>query len=315
MEKKFIRQLLKKYLLGQTNQQEKERVEQWFHSFEQDQPHHLSDTDRELVKTAIWQGIEPHLVPEKKIFRLPRLTRAAVWIALVAGVALFALFLYNKQQGRSAIAYTTFTTNPGERKTVTIKDGSRLTLNAGTTLKLYDDFPENRKVELVDGEVFFEVTKDPQRPFLVQNKELTVTVLGTSFNVSAYTALHAIHVGVITGKVHVQQEKTTLAMLTPSQQLVYDKQTHTYQTLTLDGAQEDWRSGRLPLNDVSFDEMVFLMKINFGIDIVADDPEIRNTRYTTELFTSMTGQQAVEVLAAIHQLKIKSNDQRIILLK
>lgn len=240
--------------------------------------------------------------------------KAASWAAVAIGAVLLLFVLKNNHWKSSETpAFTLITTKNGERKTVTIADGSRLTLNAGTILHVDNDFSHTRKIELIDGEVFFEVHRDEQRPFLVHNSGLTVTVLGTSFNISSYKGLKKFSAGVVSGVVRVQKDTATLNILHRSQQLIYDKEQHTYTTTVIDESLLAWRDGKVILKDVSFSEMAVLMKKNFGAEVLAGDNLILNTKYTTELFASMTPDEAIEVLSAIHNLSIKKINNRIFL--
>src|SRR5205823_14214163 len=128
----------------------------------------------------------------------------------------------------------------------------------------YNDFTHTRTIDLVDGEVFFDVHRDEKRPFQVHSSGLTVTVLGTSFNISSYAALKKFSAGVVTGTVRVQKDTATLNILHKSQLLTYDKEQHSYTTTAIDESLLAWRQGKVILNDLSFREMAVIMKKNFG---------------------------------------------------
>jgi transmembrane sensor len=316
LEAKTIRRILKNYLLGNIKEQEKEVVDRWYESFEQETPVSLTDQERVATKQEIWDKIAPGISVDKKVRVLPAMLKVAAWAAVITGVVFTFFYIKNRQPANGEpLAYTTISTKNGERSTVTIKDGTQLTLNAGTTIHVYDDFSATRRVDLVDGEVFFDVKRDEQRPFRIYSDSLHITVLGTSFNVSAYKELNNISIGVVTGKVRVKKDTTTLNILQKAQALVYDKNLHTHKIIPFDESLLAWREGRISLNDLSFREMAFLMNKNFGIDIVTEDRQIMDSRYTTELFSTMTADQVVEVLAAIHNLKIKKINNQIYFLK
>ena len=302
--------------MGTAQSDEKSAVDNWYHSFNDQPPVELTATERENTKQEIWNRIAPALVVEsrKRIipFSAKTLLRAAVVVGLISGLLVIASRLWHTKQSH---AYTVIATQNGEQKGVTLPDGSRLTLNAGTTLYVYNDFSGTRRIDLVDGEVFFDVKRDTLRPFQIHNNDFTVSVLGTSFSVSAYAGLKKFAVGVVTGKVSVKKDTTTLSILPKDQQLVYNKQQQAYVVTAADESLLAWRNGRVLLNDVSFDEMAFLMKKHFGININTDDKQIANTTYTTELFTTMQPADAVEVLAAIHQLKIKKTQNGFLLFR
>lgn len=314
MNRENIRHLFKKFLLGTASTEERDTVDHWYRSLENETPVNLTEQEREVAKQEIWEKIVPALVIERKARVIPVWLKAASWAAVIAGI-FFAGYLLMKPAKQSELAYKTVTTKNGERKEVIIHDGTRLTLNAGTTLRVYDDFSTERRIDLVDGEVFFEVKRDEERPFSIHSNDLTISVLGTSFDVSAYTAMKKISVGVVTGKVGVKRDTTTLDVLTKTRQLNYNTETHAYTTGAASASLLAWRDGRVVLNDLSFPEMAVLMKKNFDIEVQTRDSRIEQTKYTTELPATMTAADAVEVLAAIHQLKIQKIDDHTFLLK
>ena len=312
MDAKSIRQLLKKHLLGRAGNADDQVIDNWYHSFENENPVELSDQERQFTKQEIWDKIEPALVPAK-VRMLPQWLKTAAWAAAVATVVFTMVLFLNRQSHENKPAFTTITTKNGERSTITIADGSKLTLNAGTTIHVYNDFSKERKVDLVDGEVFFDVKRNPQKPFRIQSSGLTVSVLGTSFNVSAYTGLNTLSVGVVTGRVGVSKNDDTLGILQKTQELIYNKESQQYVIVPINESLLAWREGTLVLNDLSFNEMSFLMKKNFGIDVITKDTKVLQTKYAGDLPTSLTAQEAVEVLAAIHHLKIKKVNNQFIL--
>ena len=328
MENKHIKKLLERYLLGRANPADNTIVDNWYRSFDSE-PVELSVEEAEATGREIWEKIEPATsggvpmggVPmgdldgpqtssPAKVRRLPDWMRVAAAILLIAGAAGSYFYFHNARTPQ----YATITTGIGESKKITLEDGSVLTLDAGTTIRVQKN-SKDRNVELTDGQVFFDVAKDDAHPFVIRTQELTTTVLGTSFTISAYQGFHALKVGVVTGRVKVQGRLSTLAILGENEELTYDKTTKAYRTIALDESMTAWQEGRLLLNDVSFDEMTVLMQKNFGVTITTTQDAVKHTKYTTELLRSMTADEAVEVLAAIHHLKIKKQDNKIYLYK
>jgi transmembrane sensor len=314
LNRENIRHLFKKFLQGNASAEERDAVDNWYSSLENETPVSLTEQDREAARQEIWEKIVPTLVIERKAPVIKVWLKAAAWAAVVAGI-FFAGYLLLKPAKHTRLAYKTVTTKNGERRSVIIHDGTKLTLNAGTTLRVYDDFSTERRIDLVDGEVFFEVKRDERRPFRIHSNDLTISVLGTSFDVSAYTAMKKISVGVVTGKVGVERDTDTLDVLTKTRQLNYNTETHAYTTGTTNALLLAWREGRVVLNDLSFAEMAVFMKKNFDIEVLTHDSRIEKTKYTTELPASMTAADAVEVLAAIHHLNIQKIDDHTFLFK
>ena len=315
MEEKNIRRILKDYLLGNAKGDNVKAVDNWYDSFDNEDLVSLSEEETAATRQEIWDKVAPVLSEERKVWTLPSYLKVAAMILVIAGAAVTSLLLINKHGQRDAIAFTTFSTGIGEKKKVTIQDGSQLVLNAGTTIRVQNDLSKDRKIELVDGEVFFDVRTDAQRPFTVTSGHLTTTVLGTSFNIMAYKELDKLSIGVVDGKVSVAGDSAPLTVLLKEEELVFSRTTNTYKKIPLDESLTAWQSGRLVLNDLSFGEMVAIMKKNYGIDVVTSDETIRNTRYTTELSSAMSPLQAIQVLAAIHELRVRENNNKIILSK
>ncbi len=122
------------------------------------------------------------------------------------------------------VLYNTMSIPKGGQYQLTLPDGSRVWLNAASTLKYPTSFTgKERSVELT-GEGYFEIAPDAHQPFLVKAGSLQVKVLGTSFNVMAYADEKSINTTLLSGAVKVlqgTQEKT----LTPGQQATVDNQT------------------------------------------------------------------------------------------
>lgn len=316
MEKQTIRQLLKRYLLGNADEKDISTVDNWYKSFDSTDRVTLSEEEEAATKQEIWGKVQPEIRIEKKVWVLPRYLKVAAMVLLIAGAGVIFLLLKNKQSGRNTtLAYTTISTGIGEKKKIIIQDSSQLILNAGTTIRIQNDFSRDRKIELVDGEVFFDVKKDGKRPFVIESQGLTTTVLGTSFSISAYKELNNLSIGVLSGKVSVVSQLAPLSVLEKEQELVYDKNNKNYKKIALDESLLAWQNGRILLNDLSFDEMAVIIKKNFGIELATNDEAIRGTRYTTELPAAMPPVEAAQVLAAIHNLTIKGEGNKLFLSK
>jgi transmembrane sensor len=158
------------------------RVAAFWQDADRIEPKHRRDIER-LVRDASAESnvysFEPRLAPRRDADRpLRSLSRPALAAtALLLGVAILAVLwdTYFKTP--------TYVTNIGELRTITLEDGSVVTLNASSRIRLSFTRTE-RLVELTDGQALFRVTKDPARPFIVQSNEAKVTAVGTQFDVN-----------------------------------------------------------------------------------------------------------------------------------
>jgi transmembrane sensor len=135
--------------------------------------------------------------------------------ALTAVAALAAVFLWPHQPQNQ---FQNLATPVAQRQTVTLADGSRVELNARTAL-VVELTADSRRVRLADGEAFFSVTKDPQRPFFVDTPAGSVRVTGTHFNVRS-EAPGSLEVTVEEGSVRVRPAGDNARDLTAGDRLV-----------------------------------------------------------------------------------------------
>lgn len=112
------------------------------------------------------------------------------------------------------LLYNTLTTTAGEQSPpLTLSDGTRVWLNAASSIRYPVDFSGDTRTVVVTGEAYFEVARDAAKPFYVQVRDLTVAVLGTDFNINAYADEPAIKTTLLAGSVKVLDR-----LLLPGQQ-------------------------------------------------------------------------------------------------
>jgi len=184
---------------------------------------------------------------------------------------------------------------------IKLEDGTSVQLNTGSRLEYAGGFKgkKKREVSLV-GEAFFDVAHDSAHPFVIHTGELTTTVLGTAFNISAYPRQKAVTVTVIRGKVMVQKKGETLAVLTPNEQLSWQggqvsplKHTvNTEQTLS-------WKSGDLIMDDVTLAQAAALIAKRYGVEVSFKNEKVKKCRFTAAFLDRNEIGQVTEVLADI----------------
>ncbi len=115
------------------------------------------------------------------------------------------------------VTYNTLTTPNGGQHHLTLADGTQVWLNAGSSITFPTAFVEKERVVSITGEAYFEVTKNPQQPFKVKVRQQEVQVLGTHFNINAYTNEQQLKTTLLEGAVRVNVNKM-MVMLKPGQQ-------------------------------------------------------------------------------------------------
>jgi len=162
--------------------------------------------------------------------------------------------------------------------TVDLPDGSRVFLNEGAGLKVDEEFENMRNVKL-RGEGFFDVLSDPQRPFHVNSGKVTVTVLGTSFNIRENTDA-SVEVFVETGKVKVElAERDQSITLGPGQ---LAKANMNLETTTLEDENYlSWKTKEFKFVDEPVDNILHILERSYHVEVKTGDMAVSNLRLTT----------------------------------
>jgi ferric-dicitrate binding protein FerR (iron transport regulator) len=122
----------------------------------------------------------------------------------------------------TSVADNTLSTPAGSQYEVVLPDGSRVWLNAASSLVFPSRFSGPLRRVSLTGEAYFEVTKNKEKPFQVTSGDLTVNVLGTHFNINAYTDNEAVRTSLLEGSVRITKGGNS-DLLAPGQQAVVDR--------------------------------------------------------------------------------------------
>ena len=125
--------------------------------------------------------------------------------------------LVYKSGNNSELVYNTMTTPRARQYNLELSDGTKVWLNASSSLTFPTSFASNERKVILAGEAYFEVAKDKKRPFRVSVNEMQVNVLGTHFNINAYDDEATINTTLLEGSV-VLSEKSQKVLLKPGQQ-------------------------------------------------------------------------------------------------
>jgi len=231
MSRKAFHILLKRYLEGKSNEAERKIVEQWYSILDDDELREIEHAELSEINEKLWNRINTRVTPggalrsaESGSRMLGGWTKLAVAASLTGLLAIAAYFVVSKQQverfpgmalNAELITSENTTASPLD---IVLEDGSHVVLQPSARLKYPAHFPATERQVFIEGEAFFEVSKDPARPFFVYSANLVTRVVGTSFIVKTGTSLKESEVSVLTGKVVVFKngERTFYQKLIPS---------------------------------------------------------------------------------------------------
>lgn len=202
---------------------------------------------------------------EKRFTLYPLIKYAAVVILiLVLGIGGFT-YMHSKTE--SAVAYTEMKVKNGECQRLTLPDGTHVILNAGSFIRYPSQFTTDTRWVEMDGEAFFEVKRADNKPFIVRTHDADVKVLGTSFNIKAYTADEQLAVSVCTGKVQVDMPEAMMRLF-PNEQLIFTKKNGELQKRNEDVKKATgWMNGGLYFNKTPIHSVVLELERRYNCRI------------------------------------------------
>ncbi|MEI6143875.1 MAG: FecR family protein, partial [Mariniphaga sp.] len=202
-------ELLLKYIGGKVTDQERESITLWLDQSPENMKEYLRL--RKIQDITIWH--EPpltntvqHPIQKTKIFSLKRTILEALKIAAVFIVAFVGFrYVYPEKQAINPIVMQTLHVPVGQRAELTLTDGTKVWLNAKTTLTFPNQFSGLTREVKMDGEGYFSVTSNKLKPFIVKTEKYDVRVFGTQFNLMTYSGKGIFETSLIEGAVEVMK--------------------------------------------------------------------------------------------------------------
>lgn len=227
--------------------------------------------DIELEKQRFWDRIngETPATPVRKIHHFRKIAIAAI-ILLAAGIAVWKFTLTNRNP------YNILETARLGRDSIVLADGSKIFLHGSSRVRYATNRKgDKREVWLEKGEAYFEITKDPQRPFIVHTDSTAVEVLGTSFDVRIIN--RGVSVAVATGKVQFRAGNSKAnVFLTPGLMGVWNNGDSAI-AVTPSSNQLGWRTGVVKFYDAPLTEVMATMEHLYEVKIDID-PALKQQR-------------------------------------
>ncbi len=266
--------------------------------------------------------------------------RAAGILLLVSATALAYLMGLNRQKpvALAANSYHEIVVPKGEKSELMLSDGTKIWINAGSQVRFPNQFNAATRDIWLDGEAYFEVAKDKDRPFLVHTSDLDVKVYGTKFNLKAYADEDIIETTLVEGVVSLETRNLLNnvkeeVFLKPNHKAIYLKkkaQIDEENELTREITEPlrpkkilltktvqveptiSWHEGKLIFIDESFESIVMKLERRYGVDIVIDNDQIKKIKYTGVL-KNISIEQALKAMQLSTSFDYNIRDNTIVI--
>lgn len=203
-------------------------------------------------------------------------------IAAIITITLITVTLFrNVSESNQPMAMHTITVPAGQRVNLTLSDGTNVWLNARSHMKYPVTFGKNSREVILDGEAYFDVAPDKEKPFFVQTLKYNVKVVGTKFNVEAYSDTKKFETSLMEGAVTVTSLKNTAqsVSLTPNNK-VTDVNGNLETTAITDYNNYKWKEGLISFKNTSFTEIMEAFEKCYGIKIVIENKKVKDFMFT-----------------------------------
>ncbi len=288
MEESQFRQLLDKYAEGKCTPEEVRLLHLFYDSYQEET---LSDEldafDRWMTEEEIHRNIK-HILShnereeysaykQRTSNKYARLKVVATFILLFS-LGIGGYFAY-QDMPVPEVAWIEKSTQKGQKASITLTDGTKVYLNVDSKLSFPEYFEAQQREVILEGEAFFEVSRNPKRPFVIKSGNLTTTVLGTSFNIKAVQG-EVNHVTVLSGKVKVNanDDDGTIheVYLDPEQQAYFDGQL-TKKTVYSE-QYVAWRERVIRFDELTLEEATAQLERWFNVTIDIEGEAIKKCR-------------------------------------
>ncbi len=301
MEQEDFQQILKKYLQGEATTEEKRLIDKWYNSMEGSIYQH-DFADESGLEDRLWSAISVRLKNSRSKDRTRKILHwCTTGVAASLVVALIGYYFagnYTKvdkhaitSERKASFSWKYIANTKSVPELFVLPDQSKVTIEPGSKLRFSSEFDDVIREVYLEGEAFFEVSKNAERPFLVYANDVTTKVLGTSFTVKAIQQEKQVTIAVRTGKVSVYTNNKDKSLsqneeiiLTPNQQVVVDQAKKKISKKLVDNPQVIIAAeevSRMRFEEAPVTEIFKALEKVYGVEIVFDEDLLSSCELTT----------------------------------
>ena len=291
------KEILYIFFEGKATPEQESSIRDWMEASEYNSKEFFRE--RKLFDATILLGHQDEVKTiVKKSFstkiQLRELLKIAAVIAITLSVTLFTQY---KKESKDLMAMNTVTVPAGQRVNLILPDGTNIWLNACTTIKYPAVFAKDKRRIILDGEAYFDVVHDKNKPFIVNTKKYSIEVLGTKFNVEAYSKKDVFETSLMEGsvKIFMNDNANKSIMLSPNTR-AYLKDNKLVSAKIEDFDVYRWKEGLICFQNLDFNEIMDRLEKYFDINIVINNKNVEGNLFTGKFRQSDGIDYALRVL-------------------
>jgi transmembrane sensor len=245
-----------------------------------------------------------------------RILRYVAAIILIGLISYSVYLIIKPGEIEHEVNYKLLSVEAGKQSSITLSDGTKITLDSGSKLYYPEEFGLSpRKVKL-NGEAYFEVTPNKEKPFEVETNNALITVLGTEFNIRSWNGNDIVQVKVIQGKVSLSQENHTLNRVFIGKG--YGSELHSDGSISIPHSIDTektllWLKGEMYFDNVSVSEAIAQIERWYDVRITLNDRTVANERITIHINKKSIGEN-LELLTQLIDSRFKISGRKVFIL-
>lgn len=241
-------------------------------------------------------------------FTLQTVGYAATIALLIASTYWFTANTFGKQT--YADVMNTLHVPAGQRVKLTLQDGTDVWLNAQSTLTYPALFSDNERRVTIEGEAFFDVAKDAQKPFIVSSQGVEMKVLGTRFNVDSYPGSDRIQTSLVEGslQIYAPLSRSGVVILKPDEMVTI--QGHKMKVTAIPHSDHFlWKEGVYSFKNELLIDILKKLELYYDVKIVVQDPSIFKWEYTGKFRQRDGIDKILQMIQHIHKFTVRKDEK------
>lgn len=301
-----MERLLLKYIAGTASDEERKIVVEWLN----ESPENMEQYEslRKMYSSMIWQDVEDTVLAKRSINPFVRefIKIAAVFLVAISLFYAKDYFFPSQNPLQENIVMQEINVPPGQRVEVTLVDGTHVWLKANTRFSFPNTFSGSQREILLDGEARFSVAHDKKNPFIVKTSRYDVKVLGTEFNVTAYSHDDIFETALMSGKVEILSLNNSPVTLEPQfRAMLNNGKIETLAIRSLDYYR--WTEGLMCFENEPIENLIKKISTYFDVKITMNNKNLGKRRYTGKFWVDDGVEHMLKVLQINNNFTYKRN--------
>lgn len=302
---------IRNYIAGDSSQEEKEEMQLWLEADDKNR--------KEFMRLRMLYDITLCHLPEPDIKQKSNksghrklwfdLLKVVAVILITFGCTCYFMTLIQLKQEKEELVMQTLHVPAGQRAELILSDGTKVWLNASTKFTFPSRFTAGEREVYLDGEAYFDVTHNAEKKFTVNTQEYAVNVLGTEFNVLAYSKSGKFEIDLLRGSVEIISKDYTQQLILSPGNKAYKEGSSLFCKAIQEHDHLLWKEGVISFDDERIEDILEQLELYYDIKIQNENRAIKDIRYTGKFRIKEGIEHALNVLQIPSGLQYTKNSE------